>query len=203
VPLTDTYGQNIPYPTLTDKPNAQSLAEGLVTNMTPKLVMTFASAVTRGATINKPLEGMVTWLKDANRLEVYDGTAWVSFASGTNKWQNVSLASGWTNNGNAQGNFQYRVVNLFGEDTIMFRGGISRSSYPGTIPSYFELNTSALPTSARPASLRTIVVPCSDVSSDRITLKLDITIDGWLRLYGASATAKPPWVGFNGCFTSL
>jgi hypothetical protein len=204
MPLTDTYGQNIPYPTLTDKPNAQSLAEGLVTNMTPKLVMTFASAVTRGATVKKPVEGMVTWLKDVNRLEVYDGTSWVSFASGTNTWKSVPLASGWTNNGNSQGNFEYRVVNLFGENTIMFRGGLSRSSYPTTIPSYFELNTTALPTSAQPASLRTISVPCSDAGSTRITLKLDITTTGYLRLYGISRPNDlPQWVGFNGCFTSL
>jgi hypothetical protein len=204
MPLTDSYGQNIPYPTLTDKPNAQSLAEGLVTNMTPKLVMTFASAVTRGATVKKPVEGMVTWLKDVNLLQVYDGSAWVSFASGTNKWQSVSLASGWTNNGNAQGNFQYRVVNLFGEDTIMFRGGISRASYPTSIGSYFELNTTALPSSAKPASLRTISVPCSDAGSTRISLKLDLTTDGWLRLYGISRPNDlPQWVGFNGCFTSL
>jgi hypothetical protein len=172
--------------------------------MVPKLVMTFPSAVTRGATISKPTEGMVTWLKDVNRLEVYDGSAWVSFASGTNTWKTVSLASGWAHDGNSQGTFQYRVVNLFGEDTIMFRGGISRASYPTTIPSYFELNTTVLPSSARPSSLRTISVPCSDAGSTRISLKLDVTTSGFLRLYGISRPNDlPQWTGFNGCFTSL
>ena len=202
MPLTDAYGQGVAYPTLTDKPNAQTLGQGIVDGLTPKVVMTFASSVVRGATIKKPVPGMVTWLKDVGRLEVYDGTAWVAFGYGTNTWKSVPLASGWTNNGNSQGTFQYRVVNLFGEDTIMFRGGIGRSSY-GTIPGYYELNTSALPTVARPSSLRTIVVPCSDVNSERITLKLDITTNGYLRLYGIQARSLPPWVGFNGCFASL
>ncbi|MFC9620263.1 hypothetical protein ACFTXM_09765 [Streptomyces sp. NPDC056930] len=205
MPLTDSYGQGVTYPTLTDKPNAQTLGQGIVDNLTPKVVMTFASAVVRGATIKKPVAGMVTWLKDVGRLEVYDGTAWVAFGYGANAWKNVPLASGWTNNGNSQGTFQYRVVNMYGENTIMFRGGISRSSYPATMPPFvtYTLNSSALPTGSRPSSLRSIVVPCSDTSSERITLKLDITTDGWLNLLGTNNQSKPPWIGFNGCFASL
>lgn len=203
MPLTDGYGQNVPYPTLTDKPNAQSLGQGIVENIVPKTVMTFASSTVRGATIITPKAGMATWLQNVKRLEVYDGTSWVTVAAGTSVWTNVPLDSGWTNNGNSNGNFQYRVVNLFGEITIMFQGAISRASYPGTLPGYFQLNTSALPTSARPASLRTVVVPCSDAGSARITMKLDITTDGWLRLYGVQADSKPAWIGFNGVFCSL
>jgi hypothetical protein len=203
MPLTDSYGQGVTYPTLTDKPNAQTLGQGIVDGLTPKVVMTFASAVVRGATVKKPVAGMVTWLKDIGRLDVYDGTAWVAFGYGTNTWKSIGLASGWINNGNSQGTFQYRVVNMYGEDTIMFRGGISRSSYPTSLPSYFELNTTALPTTARPASLRTISVPCSDSGSERITLKMDITTTGYLRLYGIQTKSTPAWVGFNGCFTSL
>ncbi|WP_328546784.1 hypothetical protein [Streptomyces platensis] len=206
MPLTDSFGQGVTYPTLTDKPNAQTLGQGIVEGLTPKVVMTFASAVVRGATIKKPVAGMVTWIKDMGRLDVYDGTAWVAFGYGTNTWKTVPLASGWTNNGNSQGTFQYRVVNMYGEDTIMFRGGISRTSWPdfNYFPSYFDLNTSALPTVARPASLRTIVVPCSDSNSTRITLKLDIQTNGILRLYGITQPFDlPSWVGFNGCFSSL
>ncbi len=143
MPLTDSYGQNVQYPTLTDKPNAQSLSEGLVTGIVPKVVMQFASATVRGATITKPVAGMVTWLKDVKRLEVYDG-------SGSN-----------------------------------------------------VLNFNQLPVEARPSSLRTLVVPCSDVNSARITLKMDVTTDGWLKLVGIQSDTNPPWVGFNGVFCSL
>ncbi|MBA9050790.1 MULTISPECIES: hypothetical protein [Streptomyces] len=204
MPLTDSYGQNIPYPTLTDKPNAQSLAEGLVSNMVPKLVMSFASATARGATIKTPVEGMITWLKDVDRLEVFDGASWVSFAFGTNSWKTIGLTSGWTNSNVSLGPFQYRVVNLFGENTLMFRGGITKTgNYPGTLPSYFTLNSTALPAGARPAIQRTITVTCSDVSSARIALKMDVTTGGLLNLYGFQSDTKPPWVGFDGTFTSL
>lgn len=203
MPLTDSYGQNIPYPTLTDKPNAQTLAQGIVEGLTPRSVMIFKSAIVRGATIVTPEGGMVSWLEDVQRLEVYDGEAWSTVAAGTSAWTTISLTSGWAHDGNSNGNFQYRVVNLFGEPAIMFRGAISRASYPGSLPAYFTLNSSPLPERAQTDHLRTITVPCSDANSERITLKLDLRPDGDLRLYGVNSTSKPDWVGFNGCFCSL
>ncbi len=178
------------------------VAEGVI----PRGVLRFASASTRGATLvgaQAPVDGMLTWLEDVARLELRVDGAWVVVAVGARAWNTVTLASGWSQNGNAQGNLQYRVVNLAGDDTIMLRGGISRASYPSTLPDYFTLNTTALPAEARPSSLRTVTVPCSDIGSDRIALKLDITPDGWLRLYGVDSVNKPIWIGFNGVFTSL
>lgn len=204
MPLTDSYGQGVTYPTLADKPNAQTLGQGIVEGLTQRSVMRFPSAAVRGATITKPIAGMVAWLDDVERLEVFDGNAWVSFAQGTNTWKTVGLTSGWSHgSGGVLGTFQYRVVNMFGERTIMFRGAVSRSSYPGTLPSSFTLNSSLLPADARPSVTRTIAVPCSDGNSDRITMKLDITPSGNLNVYGFTATAKPPWVGFDGCWASL
>ncbi|WP_369190153.1 hypothetical protein [Streptomyces sp. R08] len=206
MPLTDSYGQSVTYPTLTDKPNAQSLAEGLVNGMVPKLVMSFASATVRGATIKKPIEGMITWLKDVDRLEVFDGTSWVSFAFGTNTWKTISLASGFTSNGNSNGTPQYRVVNMFGEDTIMFRGGVN-IAYTGSgtsIANGGTINSTVLPTSARPASRRTVSAACSTVKSDVSSLKLDINTDGTLTIVGTNTTdIKPPWLSLNGLLTSL
>lgn len=203
MPTTDSYGQGISIASLTDAPDADKLATDIVNAIAQRSVMRFSSSSARGATLTSPVEGMLTWIQDADRLDLYDGSAWVTVSVGNRSWTTITLASGWAQNGNSQGTFQYRIVNFAGEDTIMFRGGISRSSYPGTMPASFILNTTPLPTSARPSTLRTIVVPCSDVSSDRITLKLDIQTDGYLNLFGTSNTAKPPWVGFNGCFASL
>jgi hypothetical protein len=203
MPTTDNYGQGINIASLTDAPDLPKAISDLANGVIPRGVLRFPSASTRGATITSPTEGMMAWLQDVDLLTLYDGSAWVVVAAGTRSWTTISLASGWTQNGNSQGTFQYRIVNMFGEDTIMFRGGISRTSYPGTLPAFFTLNANALPTSARPSTLRTIVVPCSDVSSDRITLKLDVTTDGWLSLYGVDSVNKPPWVGFNGCWASL
>ncbi|MGW6754535.1 hypothetical protein [Streptomyces sp. NPDC055006] len=203
MPLTDSYGQNIPYPTLTDKPNAQTLGQGIVEALTPQSNMRFASAVVRGATIATPQAGMVTWLKDVARLEVFDGTSWVTVAAGTSTWKTVPLASGWSHDGNSNGNWQYRVVNLFGQMTIMFRGAIKKDSWSGTVQPDYVLTSSALPVDARAQTLRTINVPCSDAGSTRISLKLDLQTDGHLHLYGTSSVDKPTWVGFNGTFCSL
>lgn len=204
MPTTDAYGQGIPLASLTDAPDIPKSVADLAGGAIPKLVMRFASASARGATLAAPVAGMVTWLTDVARLEVYDGSAWVAFAFGTNAWKSVSVASGWTNNGNSNGTFQYRVVNFFGEKTIFYRGALGRTSYPTSIPSPFQLNSVALPTDARPSTLRTVNVPCSDSGSTRISLKLDLTTDGWLNLYGISRPSDlPVWVGFNGCFTSL
>lgn len=203
MPTTDDYGQGINIASLTDAPDASKLAKDIVNGLAQRGVMRFASASTRNATLTTPVEGMEAWLQDQDLLTLYDGSAWVVVAAGTRSWTTIALTSGWAQNGNSQGNFQYRIVNLFGEDTIMLRGGISRASYPGTLPGFFTLNANVQPVEARPSTLRTIVVPCSDVNSNRITLKMDITTDGWLQLYGIDSVDKPPWVGFNGCFASL
>lgn len=204
---TDDYGQGISIAALTDAPNANSLIGGPVNALAQRSVMRFASASARNATLTSPVEGMVAWLQDVNLLTLYDGSAWVAVSAGTQAWTTVSLVTGFGHNGGNNGTFQYRVVNLFGEQAIFFRGGITVTYSGTTIPNSGTLNTSAHPASARPTSLRTIVVPCSDISSGRITLKMDIRTDGFLQVYGTGnqpeGVVTPPWIGFNGCFASL
>lgn len=207
MPTPDKYGQGIGLWQMTDAPDIPAAVKAIADGVIPRGVLRFASASTRGATLvgdQAPVDGMLTWLADVGRLELRVDGVWVVVAVGNRAWTTIALNPGWVQNGNSQGTFQYRVVNLFGEDSIMFRGGIARPSYP-TLPSsgYYELNSTILPPVARPTTLRTIVVPCSDINSERITLKLDVNPDGWLRLYGIQPRTLPPWVGFNGCFTSL
>ncbi|WP_372344759.1 hypothetical protein [Streptomyces sp. KL116D] len=207
MPTTDIYGQGINLASLTDAPDIPKAINDVASGVIPRGVMRFASASARGATLTAPAAGMVAWLQDVKLLTLYDGSAWVAIAAGTQAWTTVGLASGFTQNGNSNGSLQYRVVNLFGENTIMFRGAVNVTYSGTTIPNSGVLNTSALPSSARPTALRTIVVPCSDVSSARITLKLDVQPDGYLKIYGtgngSDGRSTPPWIGFNGCFCSL
>lgn len=206
MPQYDSLLQNLPYPVLTDKPNAQQAFQALVEAVAGKVNMVFASASVRGAAIATPVAGMVTYIKDTGLIEYFDGDQWATLAAGTTLWTSFALASDWGHNGNDNGTFQYRLVNLFGENTIMLRGAIERATpYPPEAeePGHYVLNTVPLPTEARPASLRTINVACSDVNSDRISLKIDIRPDGFIRLYGAHHNAHPPWVSFNGTFCSL
>lgn len=207
MPTTDAYGQGISLASLTDAPDIPKAVADLAAGVIPRGVMRFASASARGATLTSPSEGMLAWLQDVNLLTLYDGSAWVAVAAGTQAWTTVVLASGFTHNGNSNGNLQYRVVNLFGENTLMLRGAVNVAYSGTTIPNGGTVNATALPASARPTALRTIVIPCSDVSSARITLKLDVQTDGYLKIFGtgtgSDGTTKPPWIGVNGCLVSL
>lgn len=200
---TDDYGQGVSIASLTDAPDAGKLARDIANAIVQRAVMRFSSASSRGATLTAPLEGMLTWLQDINRLDLYDGSAWVAVSVGTSSWTNISLESGFTNNGNSNGNLQYRRLNISGEDSLQLRGGINRTSYPSSPPSTYVINSTALPSSVRPDTLRSVLVACSDTSSDRIALKLDVRTDGYLEVLGFSSSVKPPWISFNGVIVSL
>lgn len=203
MPGTDSYAQGVPWLDNSDTPDLRTGTKGIVDALTPRSVMRFADTAARNATITSPAAGMQAYLTTPKLLTQYDGTAWVVVAAGTSSWTTVGLASGWTHNGNGNGTFQYRVINMFGEVSIQFQGAVSVTYSGSNAPNGGVLNTSALPTAARPTGLRTIVVPCSDISSARITMKLDIQPDGFLKIYGYDSSNKPPWIGFNGCFCSL
>lgn len=78
MPTTDSYGQGVSLISLTDAPDMSKAVADLANGVIPRSVMRFASASTRGATLTAPVEGMATWLEDANRLEVYNGSSWVT-----------------------------------------------------------------------------------------------------------------------------
>lgn len=50
-----------------------------------QVVMVFASAAARTSAIASPQEGMISYLKDTNSLDKYDGSAWVAVAGGGGK----------------------------------------------------------------------------------------------------------------------
>lgn len=72
----DSYGQGVVVADLTDAPNAATLARNIADAIVQRSVMRFASASARTAAVAAPVEGMVTWLQDVNRLYVYDGSSW-------------------------------------------------------------------------------------------------------------------------------
>jgi hypothetical protein len=80
VPTTDAYGQGIQIASLTDPPNAATLAQNLAA-VVPQMVMRFASVAARNAAIASPIAGMTAWVTAEKLLTVYDGTSWVSTAT--------------------------------------------------------------------------------------------------------------------------
>ena len=206
MPTTDDYGQGVQIASKTDAPNAEQLAKDIVNAIAQRSILRFASASTRGATLvgsSAPVEGMLTWLQDVNRLDLWDGSTWVAVSVGRSSWTTITPESPWTQNGNNNGTFQYRLLNISGEESLQFRGALGRASYPTSPAGSYVVNNTALPSSVRPSTLRTVLIPCSDTSSERIALKLDVKTDGYLEVFGFSTTAKPPWIGFNGVTVSL
>lgn len=74
---TDDYGQGVSIASLTDPPDAETLAKAIANAIVAQSVMRFASASARTAGIASPTAGMVTYLADAKRVDYYDGSAWV------------------------------------------------------------------------------------------------------------------------------
>ncbi|MCX4231982.1 hypothetical protein [Streptomyces ortus] len=191
---------------MTDAPDIPSAIRSLAAGVIPRGVLRFSSATTRGATLINdlaPVDGMMTLLQDVKRLDVRLDGAWVAVSVGASSWTTISLASPFTQNGNSNGTLQYRLLNISGEESLQLRGAIGRSSWPTTPNGSYVINSTALPAAVRPQTLRTVLVPCSDVASDRIALKLDVQTDGYLQVFGTGSTVKPPWIGFNGVTVSL
>lgn len=199
---TDAYGQSISLASLTDAPDIPKAILDLANGVIPRGVMRFASASVRGATLT-PVDGMLTYLQDVQRLDARIGGAWVALSVGASSWTTITLASGFTQNGNSNGTLQYRLLNIAGEESLQLRGAVNRTSYPTSPPSSYVINQTPLPSVVRPSTLRTVVIPCSDVASERIALKLDVQTDGYLQIFGIGTSVKPPWIGFNGVTVSL
>lgn len=122
--------------------------------------------------------------------------AWGRTNSGTDTpWTQVSLASGYTHNGNSQGNVRYRIITIGGTPFMQWRGGLN-ITYP---TSGFWLGT-ALPSAARPADLRTVSAACSGASSQQNSMKIDFFPNGTAQIVGftTGGTNNPPWVALTG-----
>jgi hypothetical protein len=102
VTSTDAYGQDIGLWSMTDAPSIPDAIKLLSDGVIPRGVLRFASASARGAALSgdtAPVEGMASYLLDVNRLEVYDGSSWVTPPQTlTSTTSGLTAASGFTVN---------------------------------------------------------------------------------------------------------
>lgn len=147
MPNIDDYGQDINIASLTDAPDASKLAQDLANAIAPRSVMRFASASARGATLvddAAPVKGMATWLQDVNRLEVYDGSDWITPPQTLDSTTSgLSVASGFSLNDFA-GHREGRVTVI---DVYLARTGSTITESGGNIP---DTVCCTLPSSWRP-----------------------------------------------------
>ena len=127
MPKPDIYGQGINIASLTDAPNAETLATDIANAIASRSVLRFASASARAATLtgtSAAVEGMMSWLQDTNLLQYYDGTAWQSFE---NPQVNTFNAS---QNLNAGGTTNYFALDLGGQISGNTSGMFDAASHP-------------------------------------------------------------------------
>jgi len=86
-----------PYLTPSDPPDLAGISKLIVDWAALRSNMRFASTAARDAAIPSPVEGMVSWLNDTNRLYVHNGTAWVLLSAlDDTGWIAPALGSGWS-----------------------------------------------------------------------------------------------------------
>ncbi|MGW2206748.1 hypothetical protein [Streptomyces sp. NPDC001774] len=103
-----------------------------------------------------------------------DICAWghVADQAGSGHWQNVTLASGFSHDGNSNGNVQYRRVYDNGSWKMQWRGGAGLTGTPTTI-----LN-SALSAEFRPSSKRSVLVARNVQGGSPLSAQIDFATDG-------------------------
>lgn len=122
--------------------------------------------------------------------------AWGRTSTGADTaWTQVTLAAGFSHNGNSQGNVRYRKQIIGGTPVLQWRGGLGV-----TYPSTGNFLSSALPAAARPADLRTVPAACSASTSVQNAMKIDFKSDGTAQVVGftTGGTNNPPWISLNG-----
>lgn len=127
-------------------------------------------------------------------------------------WTQPSLATGFTHDGNSNGNVQYRVVTVAGTRFMQWRGGLGITYSGNSIQNSGDCLASALAASLRPPSVRSLTAACSASNSSSLSLKVDARTDGQIRVVGTTTSTsdthttpiiRPPWVSLNGLQYSL
>lgn len=200
---TDSYGQGVFVPALTDTPSIATIGTAM-DSIVGQTVMRFASASERNATLTSPVAGMVAFLEAEMLMTMHDGTQWAVMAAGASPWTTISLATGFSHDGNSNGTCQYRLINFFGELSVQLRGGLGITYPTGSIANSAIFTAAPLPAAVRPSSLRTTPGACSAATSTVTSLKIDAQTGGNLLAVGTNSTTdKPPWVSLNGIMYSL
>lgn len=95
----DDYSQDVSIATLTDPPDAETLAKNIANAIVAQSNMRFASASARTvalAGVAAPVEGMETWLQDTNKKYVYDGASWVEVPLKAKGYATLTSSTGTT-----------------------------------------------------------------------------------------------------------
>jgi hypothetical protein len=138
----------------------------------------------------------------------YNGTGWDTYQKTlSTTWTQPTLATGFTHDGNSNGNVQYRLVTIQGTSYMEWRGGLGITYASNAIQNSGNFLNAALGVSFRPPSTRSMTGACSASSSSSLSLKIDFRTDGTTSIVGTTTSTtdtysnpiiRPPWVSLNG-----
>ncbi|WDM16734.1 hypothetical protein J3S85_37855 [Streptomyces lavenduligriseus] len=205
MPKTDTWGQSIQYPVLSDAADIEIALSTMVNGFTPKLVMRFANANARAAALTgatKPVPGMITYLIAEDRWEgrQADGT-WLLMSDGP--WQPLSLISTYAANSGSPGWRKKAGGGIELRGTVKPKNG-KLNDGPDA------LKFGSVPSSIAPAGSRFFTVPTTRVVISGVThdtARLQVATNGDL-LYmcdagaGQGTTTSPHWFSLDGVMFS-
>jgi hypothetical protein len=134
--------------------------------------------------------------------------AWGRTSSGTDTaWVKPTLATGFTHDGNTNGDVMYRLAIIAGTRFLQWRGGLGITYASNSIQNSGDCLAAAIPAALRPPSTRSLTAACSAATSSTLSLKIDARPDGQLRVVGTTTSTsdayatpiiRPPWVSLNG-----
>lgn len=137
----------------------------------------------------------------------YNGSSWDTYQKViTTSWTQPTLATGYTHDGNTNGNVQYRLVTVEGAPWVEWRGGLGITYSSNALQNSGNFLSAALGASYRPPSLRSVTVACSASSSSSLSVKVDFKTDGTVQIVGPTTASsdsystpviRPPWLSLN------
>ncbi|MGW0566062.1 hypothetical protein [Streptomyces tauricus] len=188
----DSYGQNIPAPTLGDEPNIETLIP-TVNAVVQRSVMRFQNATARAAVLTGPLapvHGMLTDLIDEDRIDRWDGTRWNPITPGP--WHAFPVGSGIVAHSGSPG---YRYVN----GKVEFRGRFARTG-GGQFSTGTDWLIGTMPVGWRPPSYTYWIVPV-EIGAGIYYARAEIRDNGQIIAYtppGATSTTNGmKWLGLE------
>lgn len=134
--------------------------------------------------------------------------AWGRTSTGVDTaWVKPTLATGFTHDGNTNGDVMYRLAIIAGTRFVQWRGGLGITYASNSIQNSGDCLSAAVPAALRPPSTRSMTAACSASTSSTLSLKIDARPDGQLRVVGTTTATtdtyttpiiRPPWVSLNG-----
>lgn len=190
---TDDYGQNIPYPLLNEKPNAQTGFGNMANAIAQRSNMVFANANARASSMPSPVVGMETYLVAEGRKEYFDGTQWSPITPG--QWKPISFGTGYTAR---SGSPAYRISN----GMVFMRGTFQRTNGAPFVPMTNLQIVTSLADEIRPTATRYFAVATEWTNSIYGRVEVNTAGNMWAIVPEQTGTA-PSWIGLDGVSYSL